>query len=109
MSRFPAEEILDELEKIAEAEEAASYRVSPSSKGGWVIEELYVPTVLRGKGVATKILREIKKNYHGKLWIRPRPFGDMPMDIDQLKKFYEKEGFKVVDKKDNMVYIPEDT
>jgi hypothetical protein len=84
---------------------AAEARVVPHKEGkGYVIEKLYVPEGERGKGAARAKLQEIKKQYKGEpLWIRPRPFGDMPMSLGKLKGFYESEGFQVVDKKDNML------
>lgn len=81
---------------------AASAELVPHPKGGHSIEKLHVPPEERGKGAARKLIQELKKKASGPLWIRPRPFEDMPMSIDQLKSFYESEGFRAVDGKDNM-------
>jgi GNAT superfamily N-acetyltransferase len=71
---------------------------------GIAIEKLSVPREERGQGKARKLLSYIKDRYKGaSIYIRPRPFGDMPMSIDQLKGFYESEGFQAVDGRDNMV------
>jgi len=79
--------------------------LSPDSEGsgGHVLETLHVPPESRGKGLARDLLRRIKSQHKsGHLYVRPRPFGDMPMSIDALKKFYESEGFEAIDKRDKM-------
>jgi predicted GNAT family acetyltransferase len=83
---------------------SASATLRRHESGGIAIEKLHVPPEERGKGKARELLSQIKDKYKGaSLWIRPRPFGDMPVSIDQLKSFYESEGFRTVDGRDNML------
>ena len=78
--------------------------LSPDNEGsGGTLESLHVPPESRGKGFARDLLRRIKGAHKsGHLHVKPRPFGDMPMSIDALKKFYESEGFETIDKRDKM-------
>ena len=83
---------------------AATATLRRREDGGISIEKLSVPQEERGKGKARKLISYIRDKYKGaSIHIRPRPFGDMPASIDQLKSFYESEGFKTVDGRDNMV------
>lgn len=103
-----------EFDKIAKAsgkpkdDPISEYELRKDGKGGLIIEKFWVHPACRGKGIAGRMLEQIKRDHPGTtLRLRARPFGDMPMTIEQLRKFYEKHGFKVVDNKDNMIYIPE--
>jgi hypothetical protein len=93
-------------ESIKTAAEGVKVNIEPHPEGkGVVIKALRIPKGERGQGKARAIIRSIKDAYpNDQIWIRPRPYGDMPVPIDVLKKFYESEGFKVVDGKDNMVF-----
>jgi GNAT superfamily N-acetyltransferase len=77
----------------------------PESKGGSVIEDLYVDPAHRRKGLGRQLLGQVKQNHKGPLRIRPRPHRDMAVGIEDLKNFYAGEGFKHTgDKRDNMVF-----
>jgi predicted GNAT family acetyltransferase len=81
----------------------ASALLDPRQEGeGFTIERLEVPAEHRGQGHARTLLKEIKQWTSKPLFIRPRPFGDMPADIPALKKFYSDEGFVEIDGKDTM-------
>ena len=83
----------------------ASATLVPEGEDGVRIEKLWVDPEHRGKGDARRLLRKIKKDFADKkLWMRPRGFGDIPMGVEELKKFYESEGFKTMDKLDNMLF-----
>jgi len=83
----------------------ASATLVPEGEDGVRIEKLWVDPEHRGKGDARRLLRKIKKDFADKkLWMRPRGFGDIPMGVDELRKFYESEGFKTMDKLDNMLF-----
>lgn len=71
---------------------------------GFNIERLQVEPEHRGQGHARALLKELKQWTAKPLYIRPRPFGDMPAGIESLKKFYKSEGFEVVDGKDTMKF-----
>lgn len=88
-------------------EDVASVEVRPHHTEGMVIEELYVPPIMRRRGIATRLLQNVQARHRCKLWIKPRAFGDMPMTDEELKIFYEKMGF-TVDKSGYMVYIPKE-
>lgn len=76
----------------------------PESKGGSVIEDLYVDPAHRRQGLGRQLLGQVKQNHKGPLRIRPRPHRDMAVGIEDLKNFYAGEGFKHTgDKRDNMV------
>lgn len=68
------------------------------------ISRVYVPPYQRGKGVATKMLREslkeIQEKYPGKpVRLAALPFdkgSEGVLDMDELVSFYEKEGFDVI-------------
>lgn len=96
----------DLSEGIKTASDGTKVNIEPHPEGmGVVIKALHIPKGARGQGKARAIIRSIKAAYpHDQIWIRPRPYGDMPVPIDVLKKFYESEGFQVVDGKDNMVF-----
>jgi len=83
---------------------AATATLRPHEAGGIAIEKLSVPAGERGQGKARELISYIKDKYKGaNIHIRPRPFGDMPMSIDQLRSFYESEGFRATDGRDNMM------
>lgn len=83
----------------------ASATVKPEGEKGVRVEKLWVDPEHRGKGEARKLIQKIKQDFADKdVWIRPRPFGDMETPLEELKKFYESEGFKTMDKLDNMVF-----
>lgn len=104
--------------------------VSPSSEGGTLIRalqgkeelgsarledvtagkelcRLQVATGYRGQGVARALLRAALRSTKEDVYIKPRPFGDMPLSVDALKGLYASEGFTGIDDKDNMVYSRE--
>ena len=94
--------------KVADAVEKGTLNVAlrPHEDGGIVIESLHVAPKHRGKGLASALIELIKQKYPGDVWVKARPFGDMPMTIEQLEAFYSRHGFKKVDNKDNMLYKP---
>ena len=92
-------------QKLLDAFEKGDVTVSVSPLfGGVRVSNLFVAPELRGKGIASSLLELIKENSRGPVWIKPGPFGDMPLTTQQLTTFYEKLGFKKVDNRDNMVY-----
>lgn len=83
--------------------EVAKALLNPRDDGGMALERLSVPDGERGKGFARTLLREVKRLKLAKaLYLRPRPFGDMAMNLDALQRFYESEGFQTIDAKDTM-------
>ena len=81
----------------------ASAVLAPRDKEeGFTVEKLEVPSEHRGQGHARTMLKELKQWTAEPLFIRPRPYGDMPADIEALKKLYSSEGFEVIDGKDTM-------
>jgi GNAT superfamily N-acetyltransferase len=83
---------------------SALLRKSLSVNGENHLERLHVDPAHRGQGLARLLLQEAKKRATKDLYIKPRPFGDMPASIEALKKLYRSEGFTEADDKDNMVY-----
>ncbi len=73
--------------------------------GGSLVEDLYVEPEYRRQGLGRQLLAQAKQGAgEGPLRIRPRPFKDMPANIESLKSFYASEGFKPTgDTRDNMV------
>ena len=67
------------------------------------LEQLYVEPEHRGQGLARSLVKAAKAD-HDVLQIKPRPFNDMPMSIDQLSSFYSSEGFNTVDGSGNMFF-----
>lgn len=82
--------------------EVGSVRLTPV-KGGKALEQLRVDHEYRGKGLARRLIQLAKEQEPGNLYIKPRPYGDMPMSVHKLKAFYASEGFETVDDKDNMM------
>ena len=70
----------------------------------YALERLSVDADHRGKGLARKLIQAAVKHAPGDVTIKPRPFGDMPMSIKDLKALYKSEGFTESDSRDNMVY-----
>jgi len=88
--------------------EVASARLEPVS-GGQELCRLQVAEGHRGRGLARALLRAGVQQADGDLYIKPRPFGDMPASIEDLKSLYASEGFTEIDDKDTMVYSREET
>jgi GNAT superfamily N-acetyltransferase len=96
--------LLEVFTKDGKVAASALLRESLSENGGQHLEKMHVVPEHRGKGLARMLLQEAKKRATKDLYIKPRPFGDMPATIDALKKLYRSEGFKGIDDKDNMVF-----
>ena len=99
--------LLEVFTKDGKVAASALLRESLSENGGNHLERLHVAPAHRGKGLARLLLKEAKERATKDLYIKPRPFGDMPATIGALKKLYRSEGFKDADDKDNMVYKKE--
>ncbi len=85
---------------------SAVLREAPQPFSGRALEQLYVEPAYRGQGFARALIQEAKLAAEGPLYIKPRPFGDMPASIEALRQFYTKEGFVPVDNRDTLVFVP---
>lgn len=79
---------------------------------GATFYSLHTDKTMRGKGLAKKVVRAVRKwadrkNCPVVLWVGP--FLDKPMSAEQLEAFYSKMGFRVFQRDRNvwMGYHPE--
>lgn len=70
-----------------------------------LIEKVWVPVEMRGQGLGKKLIADAIaeiRAIHGDITIRlaALPFGEDPMDIDDLVAYYERMGFSVDENQD---------
>ncbi len=64
---------------------------------------------MRGKGLATAILKEVQRHSESTgipVRLVAAPFGDCPLSLGELKRFYSKNGFVNTDR-DEFYYYPQ--
>jgi len=98
---------LDRIDMHIDGKNIGYLTSHPATDGGVWLKGLKVDPEHRGQGYATKLLEHALEKYKDQqLSMRAKPYDDKPVDVEALKRFYQRYGFEVYDDENRMRRIP---
>lgn len=100
----PGEQTLHRFDVHQNNKNVGYLTTHPATEGGMWLKGMKVDPLHRGKGLARSLVEQALQKYPDQEFrLRARPYDDKALDVEKLKAFYARLGFKPYDDENRMV------